>query len=59
MDGSDVANVVVLVDHDCHMVGETRGQERKEKNRKHGNPVKSHRQIQHSGRRDLKMIRRG
>jgi hypothetical protein len=39
-------NVVVLVDHDCHMVSETRRQERQEKNRKRGNPVKSHRHIQ-------------
>ena len=45
MDRGNVFDVIVFVDHDCHVVGETRSEERQEKNSEGNNPVKSHKHI--------------
>ena len=45
MDSGDVSNVVVLIDHDRHVVGETRSEKRQEKSKKCSEPLKSHRHV--------------
>jgi hypothetical protein len=41
----DVSHVVVLVDYNRHVMGEARGEERQEKNKKHANSLKFHKHI--------------
>jgi hypothetical protein len=40
--GSDGANIVFLVDHDRHMVGETRSEEGQEKSKEYGKSLRFH-----------------
>jgi hypothetical protein len=46
VDGGNVLHLVVFVDYNGHVVGEARCENRQEKNRKHGKPLKSHKHIQ-------------